>query len=439
MKRLSICLLCLVVVGFCVSEELMAQRRGGGGGGRAGGGMSRPMPSRPSTPAARPSMPAARPSQPAMSRPAVQPGVSRPAAQPGMGARPGNVSRPSVGTHPSQSQLQGFLGPNQRGATSTPANRLGPTAGAATGGGAAGAFLQNNQAGADQRPGVDNRADRADNRMDNRADRADTRVDNRADGINERPDRVDNRLENRQDRIETRPGEIGQRPERIENRQELVNNRVDRRGEVRNQFLDNHPRYDFWQDNPNWARFRFNRPYRWATWGALGGWFGWGGSQPVYSDYGSDVYYEGDTVYMEGSPIASTVEYTEQAQTIATSAPEPAADSEWMPLGVFALTEDGQASGPAPTTFLQLAVNKEGVIAGSVTDTETNKVQAIEGMVDPESQRSAWVIEGEQTPIMETSIANLTKDEAPALLHLGEGKTQQLLMVRLEDPEGGSQ
>lgn len=250
--------------------------------------------------------------------------------------------------------------------------------------------------------------------MDQRADRADTRQTTRTE-------RMDTRRENR--------------PDRVENRQELIDNRQTRRDEVRDQFLENHPRYDFWKDHPYWARFRLNRPYRWATWSALAGWFAWGG-EPVYSSYGDTVYYEGDTVYQEGEAIATTADYADQAQSLATSASEIPDDAEWLPLGVFALTEDGQASGPAPTTFLQLAVSKDGIIAGTVTDTKTDKVQAVEGMVDQQSQRSAWGIEGESWPIMETSIANLTKDEAPALLHFGEGQTQQLLMVRLEEPEG---
>jgi len=37
-------------------------------------------------------------------------------------------------------------------------------------------------------------------------------------------------------------------------------------------------------------------------------------------------------------------------------------------------------------------------------------------------------------PIMETGIPNLTKDDAPALIHFADGQTQQWLLVRLEDP-----
>ena len=260
---------------------------------------------------------------------------------------------------------------------------------------------------------------------ENRGDRVDNRGDTRAD-------RVDNRSDLRTDRIDSRP-------DRFENREERYQQRQTRRDEVRSQFLDNHPRYDFWQDHPNWARWRWNRPYRWATWGLVTGWFGgWGWGEPVSYSYGDNVYYQDDTVYYGDNAVASSEEYAQQAQTIATSAPEPADDAEWLPLGVFAMTQDGQASGPPPTIFLQLTVNKEGVIAGTVTNRETEDVQAIEGMVDKKTQRSAWVVEGKDSPIMETGISNLTKDEAPALLHFADGQTQQWLLVRLEEPEGAA-
>jgi hypothetical protein len=230
----------------------------------------------------------------------------------------------------------------------------------------------------------------------------------------------------------------GNRPDRVQNRQQLTDNRHERRDQVRDQFKDHHPRHDFWRGNPNAARWRWTRPYRWATWGLVGGWLPWKWSEPSYYNYGENIYYEGDSVYYGDNAVATSEQYADQAQTLAESAPEPPDDSEWLPLGVFAMTQDGAASGPAPTIFLQLNVSKEGVIAGTVTNTETDKVQPIEGMVDKKSQRTAWVVQGKDSPIMETGIANLANDEAPALLHFADGQTQQWLLVRLEEPKDES-
>jgi hypothetical protein len=210
---------------------------------------------------------------------------------------------------------------------------------------------------------------------------------------------------------------------------------------VREQFRDNHPRWDFWTDHPTWARWRLNRPYRWATWAALTSWFPWGWNDPTYYDYGTDVYYQDDSVYYGDQVIAPVDQYADQAQAIATDAPEMPADtqpSDWMGLGVFAITKDGEPSGPPPTLILQLQVNRDGLITGTLQNTATDQVQQIEGAVDKQSQRSAWTVADKSWPVMETGISNLTKDETAALVHFEDGQTQQWLLVRVEDPEGSS-
>jgi hypothetical protein len=192
---------------------------------------------------------------------------------------------------------------------------------------------------------------------------------------------------------------------------------------------------DFWSDYPNWAAWRINAPYRWATWGALTGWVGTGWAEPAYYSYGENVYYEGDTVYYGADVTYTAEEYAQQAETIAQSAPEIAPEqAEWLPLGVFALTPDGQPTGPDPSLFLQLVISKEGAISGTLHNSATGSTETIEGMADKDSQRVAWNVTGKPRPIMETGIANLTEDTAAALIHFADGQTQQWLMVRLEDP-----
>jgi hypothetical protein len=106
-----------------------------------------------------------------------------------------------------------------------------------------------------------------------------------------------------------------------------------------------------------------------------------------------------------------------------------------MPLGVFALTQDGQASGTEPTLFMQLVLSKEGVISGTLKNMSTNQTQTLQGMVDKASQRAAWTVAGQKRPILETGISNLTQDAAPALIHFADGQTQRWLLVRLEEPK----
>jgi hypothetical protein len=184
---------------------------------------------------------------------------------------------------------------------------------------------------------------------------------------------------------------------------------------------------------------RITRPYRWATWGAITGWvgYGWGAATP-YS-YGENVYYANDQVYYGDQPVATADEYTQQAATIAASAPDiQPQNAEWMPLGVFALTQDGQPTGATPSLYMQLAISKEGIISGTLENSATGKVQTLEGMADKASQRCAWTVEGQQRPIIETGISNLTQDTAPVLIHFADGQTQQWLLVRLDEPKDGS-
>jgi len=162
-------------------------------------------------------------------------------------------------------------------------------------------------------------------------------------------------------------------------------------------------------------------------------------AQPVYSTYGSggNVYYEDNSVYVDGQQYATSQEYYDQAQTIATSLPditeEQAEEIEWLPLGVFALSDDSGESN----RVVQLAVSKDGVITGSYYNEATDVSRPIEGTVDKQTQRAAWTFaDGEDTDIvMETTIYNLTEDKTTALIHFGSDQTQEWTLTRLEEPE----
>jgi hypothetical protein len=84
--------------------------------------------------------------------------------------------------------------------------------------------------------------------------------------------------------------------------------------------------------------------------------------------------------------------------------------------------------------FLQLAVSKQGIIAGTFQNTASGVVKSVEGMVDRETQRAAWTEVGESRPLMETGIGNLTQDSAGILVHFADGDTEQWLLTRLNDP-----
>ena len=200
--------------------------------------------------------------------------------------------------------------------------------------------------------------------------------------------------------------------------------------------------HNWWNHYPGW-RWRFPNNvnwWAWGTWAAVSSWIPWGWGEPVYYNYGSNVYYQGDSVYYGDQPVATSAEYADQAQQIATSIPDvDPAPEDWMSLGVFAMVPDGESTSADPTMFVQLAVSKQGIIAGSFTNSATSTEKSLEGMVDKQTQRAAWTEVGRTRPIMETGVSNLTQETVPALMHYADGTTQQWLLVRLEAPEGSGQ
>ena len=174
-----------------------------------------------------------------------------------------------------------------------------------------------------------------------------------------------------------------------------------------------------------------------ATWNSVGAWMSYYPAQPVYYDYGNNVTYENNDVDVNGQNAGTAEQYYQQAADLAAtgSQAQAPADGDWLPMGVFALTEPSQAKSEVT---IQLAVNKEGVLRGNYTDTRTNETQLIHGSVDKQTQRVAFTVGKNTTAVMETGLYNLTKDEAPCLIHEGKDRTEQWLLVRLKQPAGAA-
>lgn len=153
---------------------------------------------------------------------------------------------------------------------------------------------------------------------------------------------------------------------------------------------------------------------------------------PVLYDYGGNVVAQSGTVYVNGDAAGTSQEYADQASLIASSgAADPNADSKWIPLGVFAVVEGDQTS--SDDTF-ELAVNAEGLIRGNYHNIRNDQVLPLAGAVDKSTQRAAWTIAGDKFPIYDSGIANLTKDATPLYVHTEDGQSNQITLVRLNQP-----
>ena len=210
--------------------------------------------------------------------------------------------------------------------------------------------------------------------------------------------------------------------------------------------------HNWWHDHPNawWANGFAAGFWTAASWSALNSWFGadWA---PIPYDYGSNVVYQDNSVYVNDQPIAPATDYYEGAADLAQTGQQAnipsqtppanpdsqtnAANANWLPLGVFNALPPGEKTS---SMMFQLAVNKQGIIRGNYYNTGDKNDQVVEGSIDKKTQRVAWDVADKKDIIFDTGLYNLTKDETPVLVHFGKDKTEQWLLVRLKQPPAGT-
>jgi hypothetical protein len=219
------------------------------------------------------------------------------------------------------------------------------------------------------------------------------------------------------------------------------------RDRIQNHFDHNRPGSDWWNKNHSnlahwyyhnaWNRHDWRYWWNGVAWGGLVNWFPmWG--YPVYYDYGAggNVVYQPDGVYVDGQCVGTAAEYAQSAANLATvdstyndSTP---ADDDFLPLGTFSL-----ATGPedtSPTRVLQFAVDKQGIISGSMYNSATNQTYIVQGKVDKTSQRAAFTVGDKADTVLETGIYNLTQDHTTLLVHYSTGQTGTFYLVRMSAP-----
>ncbi|RBP38049.1 hypothetical protein DES53_11247 [Roseimicrobium gellanilyticum] len=270
----------------------------------------------------------------------------------------------------------------------------------------------------------------------------------RSDFQNNRDQRWDNIENARNDRQDWRNQN---REDWQDHRKEMWDYRYDRRDEVWDNCRDWYDDVfdDHWWGHCGWlghgiyhgfGHYPLNPWWWWrpCTWGTLGGWLYTSPPAPVYPDYGMTVIYEDNTVYVDNKPIPEE-QYTGPIVEVASTKeqsppPVPPAEGkpeEWMPLGVFALVQEEKGT---PNMFMQLSINRDGVITGGYQNTITGDERALSGQVDKATQIAAWRIGDNRDTICTTSIANLTQDVCTLALHFKGTRTESWLLVRMPEP-----
>jgi hypothetical protein len=195
-------------------------------------------------------------------------------------------------------------------------------------------------------------------------------------------------------------------------------------------WYDSHPGawyYPGWRDGWAWGG---------VGWDDLGDY--WGVStEPVEYDYGNNITYQNNEVYYGNQPTESAASYYMQAQSLALTtpatapAPTKATQSDWKPLGVYALTQGSQTN---TNVVFQLAVNKAGNIRGNYYNALTQETKQVHGAVNKKDMRASWVVGSNNNVVYDTGLANLLKAQSTCLVHMSKTQTQQWNLIKLNQP-----
>lgn len=156
-------------------------------------------------------------------------------------------------------------------------------------------------------------------------------------------------------------------------------------------------------------------------------------NQPVEYQYGNTIKYVGNDVYYGNKKIATARQYFEQAQRLATSVPLSSKvkpkGGDWMPMGVFSLTQGNQTNSHS---FFHLASNRKGVIRGNLYNPLTNDATPLQGKIDMKAQRAAWTVGDNKNVVYDTGLKNILSDQSTLLIHFAGNQTQQWDLVRMK-------
>jgi hypothetical protein len=186
-----------------------------------------------------------------------------------------------------------------------------------------------------------------------------------------------------------------------------------------------------------WAPPRWRVANFWAApaWGSLAAYCGIS-TPPFLYDYGSNIVINNNLVYVNGQPVCTAAEFADQAYGLADRGrgAVAAADLAWQPLGVFGLLAGADEQ---PQRIFQLGVDPTGIVRGNCYDVVTDSAVPVYGSVDLRTQRLAWSVGDRRTVVFETGLSNLTQDQTTVLVHYGNDRTEQMALVRLEEPPPG--
>lgn len=195
----------------------------------------------------------------------------------------------------------------------------------------------------------------------------------------------------------------------------------------------------WWGSHYAWNHYPWRYWWTIPVWTSVCEWFTpWNWTQPYYYNYGPDgnIVYQDNRVYIQGTEVGTAEEFAQSAAELAavdTEEMDEKGKEEWLPLGVFAVL--GDPSEEDAQFAIQLATNKDGLVSGTFFNRKTDKTYPVQGKIDPQTQRVAFIIQGADDDVFDTGFYNLMQQQTEVLVHLGKEKTKTCYFVRLETPQ----
>lgn len=175
---------------------------------------------------------------------------------------------------------------------------------------------------------------------------------------------------------------------------------------------------DWYRNHPNaWHHHHDNDNWEVATAAGVLGFLGWQAARP----------YNNNTVYVYDPVPVETVVVNGQ-QTIPVDAGNP---GDWLTLGSFSLMT---GSGDPGTRIVQLSIDKQGNIRGSLYDMITNNTNNVVGLIDKNTQQARWTLDSNRELTFVTTLDQLTQPQGVVNVKLpGGDQVQQWQLVRMEN------
>jgi hypothetical protein len=174
----------------------------------------------------------------------------------------------------------------------------------------------------------------------------------------------------------------------------------------------------FYQNHNHHPHFHNHGANWWnaASWAGVTTWLTWGWNDPYYYSDSGITY----SVPQQDYQTSQEVQYA-----------PPSKVDDWMPLGVFAAGHT-PADTAYTSMYVQLALDKQGNIAGTYYNTASDEVHDISGQVNRYTQEATWKIsDNPSSPTMTTGIYNLTQEVAIVQVSFQDGSNQNWTLVRL--------